>query len=105
MVMNRYIYIICMLLAHAYLGAEIGCMDNSYHLAQDNDTKTYHYVNCTCPCKRYKHYFYKGWHCSQCKHAHDPQLANMVRSRYTIDGLTDLTPLRGLRLLPRKRGS
>jgi hypothetical protein len=101
--MNRYVT--CMLLVHVYLGAEIGCMDNSYHLQQENDTKTYHYVGCTCPCKRYKHYFYKGWYCSQCKHAHDPQLANIVRSQHAIDDLARLDPLRELLMLPRKKGS
>lgn len=61
---------------------EIGCMDNSYHTQQAYDHKTYHYVACDCPCKQYKHYYYKGYRCTKCEHAHDPKLVEFVRKSY-----------------------
>lgn len=64
------------------LRTEIGCMDNSNHLQQSYDHKTYHYVACDCPCKQYKHYFDKGYRCSKCQHAHDPKIMEAVRATY-----------------------
>lgn len=73
--------------------AEIGCMDNSYHVQQDYDYKQYHYVRCTCPCKQYQHYMSKGYRCSKCGHAHDPHLAAVVRNSYTAAGSLEYEPV------------
>lgn len=46
----------------------IGCMDNSWHLAQPFDSKEYHYVKCNCPCRKLG--LARG-ECTECGHAHD----------------------------------
>lgn len=50
--------------------ARIGCMDNSNHLEKFGDTKSYHYVACTCPCQRYKQLADRNT-CTKCGHYHD----------------------------------
>ena len=53
--------------------AEIGCIDNSWHLAKAYDAKEYHLVpNCTCDCSRHEQFEDRG-QCSKCKHFRDPR--------------------------------
>lgn len=53
--------------------AEVGCMDNSWHLQKKYDDHSYHYVSCNCPCsKRYKIFADRG-RCMQCRHFRDPK--------------------------------
>ena len=73
--------------------AELGCMSKSYKLAKDFDHKQYHYVKCECPCKQYPHYFHKGYRCSKCGHAHDPQLTAFVRGHYSTAGSAAYNPI------------
>lgn len=55
------------------LNAEVGCMDNSWHLEKKYDDHSYHYVSCNCPCsKRYKIFADRG-RCMQCRHFRDPK--------------------------------
>jgi hypothetical protein len=67
--------------------AEIGCIDNSYHMDPCMpwcDDKQYHYVNCSCPCSQYAQSFDRG-RCERCEHFHVPkpfiiiQRANLCR--------------------------
>ncbi len=96
--MNKYLILLLTIYAPAM--AEIGCMDNSYHLSREADFKNYNYVQCNCPCKQYRQYWYRGYHCMQCKHAHDPALAQAVRNRYSANALNAIDspqmPLLGL---------
>lgn len=84
-------FFLCLLIS-APLYAEMGCMDNSYHAQQDYDYKQYHYVRCTCPCKNYRHFMSKGYRCSKCGHAHDPQIAHAIRTSYTAAGALEYKP-------------
>ena len=59
--------------------AEIGCMDNSYHLAQGYDPKTYHYVRCNCPCSRHTQ-SENRLQCSKCKHFRYPKPAIVIQT-------------------------
>ncbi|MFC1841443.1 hypothetical protein ACFLYA_00020 [Candidatus Dependentiae bacterium] len=69
---KKYILLAIMLIANAYtLWGRIGCMDNSYHTKKKNDHKTYHYVQCNCPCHKYRNSFVRG-QCPRCGHYHDP---------------------------------
>ncbi len=53
--------------------AEVGCMDNSWHLQKDFDDKDYHYVQCDCPCtKKHKILADRGI-CMKCKHFRIPK--------------------------------
>jgi len=54
------------------LSAEVGCMDNSFHLKQWPDFKQYHYVTCNCPCEQYAHLAERD-KCLKCGHYHAPQ--------------------------------
>lgn len=76
--MKRHIFILSILCrAHVLIGAP-GCMDNSYRLTQQYDTKDYHYVDCNCPCeKRYKIINRKST-CSKCGHYRDPRFSAML---------------------------
>ncbi|MCL4229531.1 hypothetical protein KJZ61_02460 [Candidatus Dependentiae bacterium] len=78
---------------HPTMHAEIGCMSKSYKLAKNFDHKQYHYVKCECPCKQYPHYFHKGYRCSKCGHAHDPQLTAFVRDHYSTAGSAAYNPI------------
>jgi len=70
--MIRKMFIVLLLLANTNtLFAAIGCMDNSYHTKQKIDYKTYHYVQCNCPCHKYASSFVRG-KCPKCGHYHDP---------------------------------
>lgn len=62
-----------------------GCMDNSWHMKQPFDTKSYHVVSrnvgnsetyCPCPCKKLT--FDRGI-CLECGHAHDVQPWVIIR--------------------------
>jgi hypothetical protein len=55
----------------ASLRAELGCMDNSYHLTQRYDAKEYHYVQCNCDCSKERQFPQRA-QCSQCLHYHTP---------------------------------
>lgn len=54
--------------------AKPGCMDNSWHLKRKFDDKTYHYVECNCPCDSWRA---KGFYaplkhkCLECGHTHE----------------------------------
>jgi len=52
--------------------AELGCIDNSRHLAAWGDPKDYHLVACTCPCARYQRLADRG-QCTECHHFRDPR--------------------------------
>lgn len=70
--MHKYVLSIATLCLFSWmLKAQIGCMDNSQHLQESYDTKTYHYVSCNCPCYKYQQFMYKGLGCTKCKHRHD----------------------------------
>lgn len=59
-----------------WLVSKNGCMDNSMHLKQKYDTKTYHYVSCNCPCDYYRTqglYASAKHKCLECGHRHDPR--------------------------------
>lgn len=58
--------------------AEVGCMDNSYHMKHAADHKTYHYVQCNCTCKHHKMSTDRGI-CSKCGHYRDPGSFEVVR--------------------------
>ena len=47
----------------------IGCMDTSKHtkIKDGYDYKTLHYVECSCPCHKYRHLMRKG-KCFKCRH-------------------------------------
>ncbi|MFC1842541.1 hypothetical protein ACFLYU_02695 [Candidatus Dependentiae bacterium] len=62
---------IMLTLNSSYLAGAIGCMDNSYHTKRKNDHKEYHYVQCNCPCHKYRSSFVRG-KCPKCGHYHDP---------------------------------
>ncbi len=51
------------------------CMDNSHHLQQGFDHKSYHYVPCNCSCKQL--FANKGL-CRECGHARDPQKQELI---------------------------
>ena len=55
-----------------FLKASYDCMDNSHHLKEPYDNKSYRKVLCNCPCKKYKIYEDRG-RCSKCKHFRDPK--------------------------------
>ncbi len=63
--------------------AELGCLDNSYHLTESFDHKTYHPVDCTCPCGRYQSqglWTQSRSQCLECRHFHDPKPLIVVNS-------------------------
>lgn len=71
--MNLKILILSsMLIASSHAHGAIGCMDNSERLQKTGDSKSYHYVACTCPCQRYKQIADRN-KCSKCNHFHDTQ--------------------------------
>ncbi len=52
-----------------YAQAEVGCMDNSYHgsTSYGYDYKSYHYVECYCPCQKFVQTMDRGY-CLKCGH-------------------------------------
>lgn len=62
------------------LRAEMGCMDNSFHLDSSKgcDNKKYHYVQCSCPCNEYRQSFNRGC-CDKCLHYRDPQSLEFIK--------------------------
>lgn len=54
------------------LKAEIGCIDNSWHLAKAYDAKDYHLVQCNCQCSKHPQSADRG-QCQKCKHFRDPR--------------------------------
>lgn len=75
---------ICLFIAAISISAlaEVGCMDNSYHMAQAADSKTYHYVQCNCNCKHHQQSSDRGM-CSKCGHYRDPGTFEIVRVKKT----------------------
>lgn len=67
MKISKFIYL-SMVLMVPVLG-QIGCMDNSKHtdISDGYDYKTLHYVQCNCPCHKYRHLHRKG-KCFKCRH-------------------------------------
>ncbi len=53
-----------------HINASPGCLDNSKHLTERFDNKSYQPVSCNCPCWKYKTSDNRG-ECSRCGHAHD----------------------------------
>jgi len=85
-----FISVIALMLAAKMLHAEVGCMENSWHLKQRYDNKEYHYVcgedngPCHCPCSKYmaqagKHTKKTHWQCPVCKHIHVPRSLIVIR--------------------------
>ena len=72
----RYIFMSYCLTVCMFNKANIGCMDNSYHLAKKGDTKAMHYVSCNCPCNQ-KTILRKG-QCLTCQHYHLPHPCFMM---------------------------
>src|ERR1700722_11180604 len=65
--------VLIMSLASTHIKARVGCLDNSWHLEKTVDDKSYHYVECNCPCeKRYVQLANRG-RCTKCRHFHDAQ--------------------------------
>lgn len=64
--MNAKTLILLILFTTSFrLNTSIGCMDNSYHMQQKGDTKEFHYVYCSCPCKNV---ISKRGKCIRCGH-------------------------------------
>ncbi len=66
-----FIILSCSIYYHSFK-AEIGCMDNSWHLQKRYDYKEYHFVSCNCPCSKGKLLNDRG-KCLSCQHYRDPQ--------------------------------
>lgn len=67
-----YIFLALMVLTSGSgLRTEVGCMDISKHkdTSDGYDYKKLHYVQCNCPCSRYKHLAKRG-KCIKCGHYH-----------------------------------
>lgn len=62
---------IAWIISNKLFGA-VGCMDNSWHLQKKYDTKSFHYVQCNCPCYQHKTLKTAGL-CLQCQHYHMPR--------------------------------
>jgi hypothetical protein len=89
-IMNKVLCVSCMLTYS--LSAEVGCMDNSYHLGNLNDPKNMYYVAgsdggpCSCPCSRYCLQYrcsLRHGQCPVCKHYRIPRPLIIVRKHDT----------------------
>jgi hypothetical protein len=67
---KKLICILFSLLLCQQIHPRIGCMDNSEKLQKKGDSKSYHYVACTCPCERYRQLSDRN-KCTKCNHFHD----------------------------------
>ncbi len=76
--------LVCLLIATTSIRAiaQMGCMDNSYHMKQTADNKAYHYVQCNCDCKHHQQSSDRGM-CSKCGHYRDPGTFEIVRIQKT----------------------
>ena len=75
--MKRVIILIALLLLSYRVFSRIGCMDNSFHLNKSPDFKTYHYVNCDCPCEQ-NIILEDRAKCLRCQHYHNPKDLNFM---------------------------
>jgi len=77
--MKKLINILCIVssLCTCYLHAEIGCMDKSHHTKELFDAKVYHYVQCNCPCWKYKKVGRRN-KCIQCGHYHEAKRFEII---------------------------
>jgi len=72
---------IALFLTTAQLSSAPGCMDNSRHLTELNDSKEYHFVECNCPCKTR---IAKQDRCIECRHAHKPVTIEILSNAQAI---------------------
>jgi hypothetical protein len=73
--------ILLLLGVSAYNWSKPGCMDNSWHLKKKFDDKTYHYVQCNCPCDTYRaqgFYAPMKHKCLECGHKHEAHTTLIV---------------------------
>lgn len=63
-----FFFLLAELIKFEHSIGSVGCMDNSYRLKKEFDTKRYHYVECHCPCDRIHGITNK---CLSCGHFHE----------------------------------
>jgi len=86
---KMFIYLILLFLAIASfkLSAEIGCMSTSLNLESHYDYKTYHYVQCDCPCgssSRYAILKNRGV-CRECSHSRELKPIRLIKGSISKD--------------------
>jgi len=84
-----YIYLIVFFLSIASLklSAKVGCMSKTLNLESSYDYKTYHYVQCNCPCgssSRYAILRNRGI-CKECGHFHELKPIKFIKGAIPKD--------------------
>lgn len=74
-----------LMLAYALpCGAQMGCMDTSWHLDQPFDNKALHPVDCTCPCQDYETDLNRPFtknRCPRCGHIRIPERSVILNKK------------------------